>query len=234
VLAHVKLRKAARAWRSLRGVMLTPPELAAALGVGVRTAQRHIELLTFYGLATGDGAAVTAITRGDVLARVADALGIERHAERRADEIDRERDELRAGYRKTNAHAARERRAARRASVAALGAHAMPVYVATLTTEGAAVEAPTATPVHADPGADVIDPTARPLGVVRVSFGGVDVELPAAMLANLDQTARDNLASLAAQLVNLPEHERARRLGDAAGLFGAGVQVAHTTNKREG
>lgn len=234
VLAHVKLRKAARAWRALRGVMLTPPELADALGVGVRTAQRHIELLTFYGLATGDGAAVTAITRGDVLARVADALGIERHAERRADEIDRERDELRAGYRKTNAHAAKERRAAHRASVAALGAHAMPVYVATLTSEGAAIESPTATPVHADPGADVIE-TARPLGVVRVSFGGVEVELPAAMLANLDQTARDNLASLAAQLVHLPEIERAQRLGDAAGLFGAGVQVAHSaTNKREG
>lgn len=109
VATHPRIRAAAAAWRAMDRVMLTPSELAAALGCHVRTARRHIAALAAYGLCIGDGIAHTAVATPAVVDAAAERLGIGARRDALAARIMTERDGLRA---RRDARAAAERASA--------------------------------------------------------------------------------------------------------------------------
>lgn len=203
---HRAIRPAAQAWRALAGVMLTPSELADALGCHVRTARRHIARLSAHGLAITDGTAYTAAMGVHVVERAAETLGIAARRDKRAAEITAERDGLRA---RANA-AARERGAALRPLRARVRGLAIDASIDATNTTGDIMQTTLqglygpqsdaqghTAPAHT--GAAAARPDAQG-GTVTVAVGDASVTTDAETLATLTAAHGDGIAHISAGL----------------------------------
>lgn len=222
VMTHRRIRAAAGAWRALVALPMTTDALAAALGVSVRTARRHVAALAAQRLAyiDADGRKYAAATDDATIDAAAERLGIGARRDARYRAILAERDGRTA---RSRAQAA-ERATAHRMMSARMNArkHAMNTHQERPNADE--THAPTPTTQHAATG----HPGAKS-GAVTVAVtadGGANIT--ASVTTNADTLATlGGIAQTAAALraAVIPANGGADTQADAAALFGQPVAV---------